>query len=150
VDEIGLGRLGWLAGIIDLRGYLSDRPTSAADRRLPTLAVTLSSQPNGEPSPVVSWLCERTAVTPIRTGKGFNRSGCGQHCPQPHVHVSNTYHRWIVGGAKAVTVLEAVLPFLVVKQDEARKMIALGMDAQIKPAHVEQMRRLGWPVMARA
>jgi hypothetical protein len=134
--------LGWVAGVLDLRGYLSERPSSQADRRLPTVAVTLADV-EGKPHPAVAWLCQHTGVQPIPTGKGYNRTSCGEHCPEPHVHVSATYHRWIVGGAKARAVLASVLPLLVVRRAEARRLLA--MDGRYKPAHVADMARRGWP-----
>ena len=145
VEQITAAEIGWVAGVIDIRGYLSDRPSSQADKRLPTVAVTLGAV-GGEPHPIIAWLCEHTGVQPISTGKGYNRTACGEHCPQPHVHTANTYHRWIVGGAKAVAVLRSVEPFLVFKRDDARRL--LGMTAGYKPAHLRDMAARGWTVAA--
>lgn len=136
--------LGWVAGVIDTRGYFSDRPSSHADRRLPTLSVGLGDV-DGEPHPIVTRLCALTGVAPIRYGKGFNRASCGTHCPEPHIHVTGHYHRWIVGGAKAIVVLAAVRDHLVVKQQETQN--ALRLRAQYKAAHYAEMVRLGWPVV---
>jgi hypothetical protein len=141
-EVLTAAQIGWVAGLIDVRGYLSDRPSSHADRRLPTVAITLADVAEGEPSPIISWLCEHTGVAPIAVGKGYNRAGCGEHCPQPHVHITARYHRWIVGGAKAVAVLRAVEPVLIAKQGEARRLI--GMAAAYKGAHVRDMERRGW------
>lgn len=141
VEKLRPAELGWASGVIDVRGYLSERPSSQADRRLPTVAITLGAL-DGNPHPIVEWFCERTGVQPIATGKGYNRSGCGEHCPAPHVHVANVYHRWIVGGAKAVAVLRAVEPLLVVRQAEARRLI--GLAANYKDAHFRDMAARGW------
>lgn len=143
-SELDAHVLGWVAGILDTRGYLSDRPSSHADRRLPTVSVSMTAQPDGDPHPVIKRLCQLTGVQPVPFGKGHNRAACEEHCPEPHVHVTNTYHRWIVGGAKAITVLHAVLPCMVTKQDVARRLAR--MTAQYKAAHVREMQRRGWPV----
>lgn len=138
------GRIGWVAGLLDARGYFSERPSSHADRRLPTVALTMPAV-DGEPHPVITWLCERTGVAPIpvkRGGAGYTKHACAVHCPQPHVHVNFDYHRWIVGGAKATAVLRAVEPYLLMKGDEARRL--LGLSAAYKPAHMREMERLGW------
>lgn len=141
MEKLTAAQLGWVAGVLDVRGYLSERPSSQTDRRLPTVAVTLGAL-DGAPHPVISRLCEHTGVQPIATGKGYNRSGCGEHCPEPHVHVTNLYHRWIVGGAKAVAVLRAVEPLLVTRQAEARRLIELA--ANYKNAHIRDMELRGW------
>lgn len=135
----------WVAGVLDVRGYLSERPSSVVDRRLPTVAVTMRDL-GDQSNPVIAQLCAWTDVEPIAVSKHFNRSGCGQHCPEPHVHVSGAYRRWMVGGVKAVIILRAALPYLLVQQDEARRLIALSRDRNWKPMHVRTMARLGWPV----
>lgn len=142
-DLLTPAQIGWVAGLIDLKGYLSERPSSHADRRLPTVALTLAAV-DGQPHPIITWLCERTGVMPIQTGKGYNRNGCGEHCPEPHVHVAHTYHRWIVGGAKAIAVLRAIEPVLIVKQAEARRLMGLA-SRSYKDAHIREMQRYGWP-----
>lgn len=98
------------------------------------------------PNPVITKLCTMTAVEPIALAKKFNRSGCSTHCPEPHVHVTGSYSRWIVGGLKAVVVLRATLPYLLMQRDEAKRLIALGRDRTWKRVHVQAMANLGWPV----
>lgn len=144
--KIEPARLGWVAGIIDLRGYLSDRPSSHADRRLPTVAVTMPTT-GEDPATVISWLCRHSGVEPIRTGKGYNSRGCDIHCPEPHRHKTNVYDRWIIGGAKAIVFLKAIQPYLLVKRDEAQRLSA--MSANYKAAHFAEMEKYGWPHVAR-
>lgn len=135
----------WVAAVLDTRGYLSERPSSSVDRRLPTVAVSMRDL-GTEVNPVIKRLSSMTDVEPILLAKKFNRAGCGQHCPEPHVHVTGQYHRWIVGGVKAVVVLRATLPFLMVQHDEAKRLITLGRDGNWKRMHVQAMANLGWPV----
>lgn len=137
--------IAWLAAVLDTRGYLSDRPTSAADRRLPTIAVSMRAI-GPDVNPVVRQLCRMTAVEPLQLAKKFNRSGCGQHCPEPHVHVTGLYHRWIVGGVKAVVILRATMPYLLVQRDEATRLLRQSGAGNWKPLHVQAMANLGWPV----
>lgn len=137
-------QIGWVAGIIELRGYLSSHASAQTDHRLPTVAVTLP-EVEGQPHPIIAWLCERTGVAPIPTGKGYNRNACGEHCPRPHVHVSSRYHRWIVGGAKAVVLLQAIRPLLVFRAEEVDQLLQ-STRGQYKRAHLHEMAARGWPV----
>lgn len=131
--------LGWVAGVIDCRASLFVRE-STASTPLPTVSLTLAA----DRAAVVHRLCELTGVRPIPLTKDYNRASCAEHCPQRHTHVQGAYLRWSLTGARAVAVLDACLPYLTVRRDQAADVLARCDGSAHKPATVVKMRELGW------
>lgn len=130
------GLIAWTAGVVDACGYLSYRLAPPDDRRLPTLAVTLRHVEH-QTNPAVLQLCRLTSVEPILLSKKLNR---------PDAPVAGEYSRWIVGGIKAMVVLNACLPYLQVQRAEVLKVIRNPTTGKWKALHVRAMANLGWPV----
>jgi hypothetical protein len=128
----------YAAGVVDVRGYMSYRQLQN-DVVLPSLSVTDKSLP------LVKHLCTITDMKPVGFERNYNRAGCGEHCPEPHVHVQAQWWRWIITGAKCTVVLAALLPYLRVQRDLAQQLIEAGREAPYKPATVRKLHELGWP-----
>lgn len=137
--ELTQPEIAYLAGVVDCRGYLGRRRSGLLE--LPTVSVTLKAG-----SPVIARLCELTGVTPIILAKSYNRTGCADHCPVPHVHVSGDYERWIVTGAKARIVLAACVPYLFGLRAQVVQVLEDSTGQPFKPASIRKMAAAGWPV----
>lgn len=138
-QQLQPAEIAYIAGIIDTRGYLGRRKSGALE--LPSVAVTLKSG-----SPIIARLCQLTGVTPISLRKNHNKTACADHCPQPHVHVSGDYERWIVTGIKARIVLGACLPYLWALRQDVGEVLESSDGQPFKPASVTKMVEAGWPM----
>ena len=127
----------WLAGVLDAIGRIRVRYADSGT----ALAEVAVSSPHVE-------LLEKVAamtgvkVTPVR--RDYNRLGCSEHCREPHLHVESITGRWSLTGARAVIVLRAIRPHLVVLGPDADRVLAYAGDAPFKKATVDKMRALGW------
>lgn len=109
-------QLGWMAGILDMKGRI--RRTSSAYRKTPLRILYVESTRLD----IVRRLCELTATKPEYSVKKIfestdaNRKACIEHCPEPHVHVTKSMPRigrWHVTGVGAAIVLHSLIPYLV-------------------------------------
>lgn len=95
---------------------------------------------------LITWLSELTGVAPVITRRSFTKHRCTEHCPSSHQSIESLSARWSVTGARATVVLRAVRPWLIFQADAADWVLELTKDSSFKPATVEKMRALGWPV----
>ena len=157
---IPVAQLGWMAGILDLKGrvlYKNNQRRAPGSRQM-VLAVD-STQLS-----IIKALAQMTGTNPelkkIQPGKegGWWRKGCDEHCDNAHIHVSPAGEgdfpasaRWTITGTGMAIVMHNVLPFL--RSDHGFPDImaeALGqakVNGRGSPATMTSIRRLvdlGW------
>lgn len=118
MEKIPIHKLGYIAGVVDLRGRL--RRINNEDRKYGRqwhLTVETSSDI------VARELCALTGVKSQFSGKAkisFDRRVCAEHCPEPHVHVDASdmpsMYRWQVSGVAAAIVLRNLAPYLMAEK----------------------------------
>lgn len=129
---IPVQKLGWMAGIIDMKGRIVHKNNTTRNTKQVTLYV--ESKEIG----IVRALSEMTGTRPEmkaaeETPAIFTmRHNCREHCPEAHVHVGPEdgalmpqRARWTVSGAAMVVVLHNLRPYLVMDRgwDEVADMV---------------------------
>lgn len=114
-------QLGWMAGVVDLKGRILFKRNKTRATRQITLAV--ESKEIG----IVKALGRMTGTNPEMHDASpladWMRRGCLEHCPEQHIHAYRdglmvpAIARWTVSGAAMVTVLENLAPFLLLDRD---------------------------------
>jgi hypothetical protein len=152
--------LGWMAGVMDLRGKTKLVRAPSRNER-PLLAIYVESKE----LEVVDELGRLTGtkVTDPRESLlalSWERRGCGEHCPEPHVHVevkasSAPTSRWHITGAGAVIVLNSLIPRMRTNRGLS-ELLAEGIKL-VPPSGrgrgaidktIMRMMKLGWPIPA--
>lgn len=151
-------KLGWMAGVIDLKGRLIHKNNKLRKTRQIVLAVETKEYL------VVKELGMLTGTNPEHIErqplKEWMRKGCNEHCPEPHVHVGekdyeNLYlppiSRWTITGAGMYVVLSNLMPFLHIDRGYTEAMAEVMTNTQLtgqgSTAVVNSLRRLkllGW------
>ena len=146
--------LGWMAGIIDLKGRIHFK---ANQQRVTTQTIlTVDSKD----AAIVRQLGNLTGTKPewknTKSLADFVRRGCSEHCPEAHVHIHDRewvaeISRWTITGAGLVVVLDNLLPFLVIDKgyreaiDQIQKVTAYsGRGSGSVYATLDRLRNLGW------
>lgn len=147
--------LGWVAGIIDVKGHIVKKNNQT--RNTPQVVLYVETKI----LPIIQRLNELTgtksdlkAERPIRE---FMRKRCSQHCPGNHIHITEqdlsmpSVARWTITGAGLAIILQNVLPFLVDKRNypelvvdviEQTKMSGRGSTAAL--VSIRRLANLGW------
>jgi hypothetical protein len=148
--------LGWMAGIIDLKGKIYQKKN--AQRATPQTVLMVESRHPGiirKLGSLVGTSPEYMAAKPL---KEFMRRGCTEHCLEPHVHVNDdrvmpTVFRWTCTGVVAAIVLDALEPLLVEDKgfkehkDEILASVPMeGQGANAVMTAINRMVTLGWPM----
>jgi hypothetical protein len=152
-------QLGWMAGILDLKGrvlYKNNQRRAPGSRQM-VLAVD-STQIT-----IIRELARMTGTHPelkkVQEGKeGWWRKSCEQHCDTAHVHVTPggpgdfpASARWTITGTGMVIVMHNVLPFM--RSDHGfpeimeEAMDQAKINGRGSPATLNSIRRLmglGW------
>jgi len=156
-------QLGWMAGVIDLKGRIVEKRNKTRNTRQLTLYVQTKELA------VVRKLSSLTGTKPeiseSRATKDWMRRACNEHCPEPHVHVWAMHDeypflakggivntsKWTMTGASMAVILHNVLPFLVIDRGYTDAldyvMNSAVFDGQGAGATVKAIRRLielGW------
>lgn len=110
-------KLGWMAGVIDLKGRLIYKN----NRQRATAQVVLMVETKEYPiikalGALTGTKAEFRKAQPL---KEFMRRGCSDHCPEAHVHVSDDREmpqvaRWTITGAGMVVILTNLMPYLTI------------------------------------
>lgn len=132
--------LAWVAGVVDTLGNYNFRETPSGVV-LPSVYVQTTK------AELVKPLADLTGIKLVTVKKDYMRSGCGDHCDEPHQHVKSTSSRFGLVGARATVFVSAIFPYLRTRHDEATEVIRLGLEAKHKPATLQKMYELGWPVV---
>ena len=106
-------QLGWMAGVIDLKGRIIVKHNK--QRRTRQLVLVVETQE----TQVVQELGRMTGTAlelkMPRNMPDFMRHGCVEHCPTEHVHVKSempSISRWTVTGSAMAVVVYNLLPFM--------------------------------------
>ncbi len=156
------GRLGWMAGIVDLKGRLVYKNNYQRVTMQAVLTV------HSKEASVIRALSDLTGTKPdMRTAKplaDFMRRGCGEHCPEPHVHVLGEHDGidmppigcWTITGAGLVVVLSELMPLLQVDRgweqiiEDTTAATALdGRGSTQVLASLFRLKSLGWDMPAK-
>lgn len=151
--------LGWMAGVIDLKGRIVVKNNRMRKTRQIVLAVESSERA------VIKRLSRMTGTNPEtmpqRPLKEWMRRGCNDHCPEAHVHINDeremaAMSRWTITGAGAATVLSALLPFLATDrdwEDAIEEIVAsvplTGQGASAVLGSLRRLQGLGWDLPER-
>lgn len=147
--------LGWMAGIVDLKGRILRKNNQTRSTPQVTLAIETKELS------IIKALGRMTGTNPEfrsqRPLADWMQRGCAEHCPEQHVHhvrdglTMPAVARWTVSGAAMVVILENLAPFLLVDRgyevatDEARAGTVFqgqGSGAIVKA--LRRLRALGW------
>lgn len=150
-------KLGWVAGVIDLKGRLIFKHNQ--QRATPQVVLMVESKE----MPVIRELNNltgtRSEARDRRPLKNFMRKGCTEHCPEAHIHIHEELEglylpaiaRWTVTGAGMYVVLDNVLPYIQIDRGYTEAMAQVmentALDGQGSGAVVSSLRRLhglGW------
>lgn len=151
---ISVQQLGWMAGVVDLKGRLSYKRNALRATRQITLSVETKEWP------IAQRLCALTGTAPeIRDRTPLNemfRRGCVEHCPEAHVHVDRDgifmprSTRWTITGAGLVVVYDSLKEYLTVDRyadavKEVDENVALtGRGSVTVLVTCNRLQNLGW------
>lgn len=146
--------LGWMAGVIEMRGKI--RRVDNPMRKTAQLILQVRSRHLAQ----IGRLCDMTgtayAQSGARTLEFTDRKGCAEHCPEPHVHITSelpAMAAWAVTGAGAAIVLHNLLPYLCESEgmsqwvDEIVEMLpASGRGYHAVKTSCTRLAALGWAI----
>lgn len=154
---IPVPQLGWMAGVVDLKGRLIYK----RNQQRATTQVVLMVE--SKEFAVIKELSRLTGTRPEykkeQPLKEFMRRGCAEHCPESHVHVNDygadrtmpAISRWTVTGAAMVVVLSNLMPYLQIDRgysgaiEMVRQSTALeGQGSGAVFASLDRLHSLGW------
>lgn len=148
--------MGWMAGIIDLKGRIYTKKNQS--RATPQVVLMVESRYPGIVRRLGELVGTRPEVMQSKPLKDFMRRGCREHCAEPHVHVNDDrimpgVYRWTVTGLSMAIVLKALEPLLIedkAYQEHADEVLAVaaieGQGSAATLAAVNRMHLLGWPL----
>ena len=131
-------QIAWCAGVIDAIGLIRTRETYTGSQLAYVGVSTAQVQ-------IAERLSELTGTRPTRVTRDYNRVGCADHCDEAHLHVQSVTARWSLTGARALTFLAAIQPYLTMRAADAERVIKATADAPSKARTVQKMTALGWP-----
>lgn len=147
-------KLGWMAGVIDLKGRIVVKKNSSRATAQHVLAVSSKEMI------IIRELSSLTGIkSEIRVGRptpDWMRKGCVEHCPDAHIHVLYRPRLpdsavWSVTGTAMATVLHNLRPFLLSDRgyDEAYTSIMesstlSGRGATAAVTSLRRLKELGW------
>lgn len=155
---IPIQKLGWVAGVLDLKGKIVTKKNRS--RATPQFVLMVESKDVA----VVRELCSLTGthveIKPERKLPEWMRRPCAEHCPDKHehVHAERPYDwrmpgmaRWTATGVTAAIILHNVLPYSLANLglevalhsllDQA-VLVGQGSGASMKA--IRRMHELGW------
>ena len=117
-------KLGWMAGVIDLKGvWLRKRNQQRATVQI---VLAVESRHMG----IIRELGGLTGTAPAfkkaQPLADFMRKGCTEHCPEAHIHINEYMRdgatlpataRWTITGAGAAIILHNLMPFFMIDKD---------------------------------
>ena len=150
-------KLGWMAGVIDLKGRLLRKRNKM--RATPQIVLAVQTKELA----VIRELGNLTGTKPEAIQKqpikDFMRRSCAEHCPEAHVHyysdVDGLYmpemRRWTVTGAAMYVVLDNLLPYIQIDRGytEAMEKVMgntslVGQGATAVIVSLRRLYSLGW------
>jgi len=149
-------KLGWMAGIVDLKGHIYAKKNH--QRATPQYVLMVESRFPGiirEMGAMVGTKPEAMTAKPL---KEFMRRACVEHCVEPHIHVNDDrtmpqIYRWTITGVALGIVLDALEPLLTqdkgfreVVDEVLNGAVMEGQGATAVMAAVNRLITLGWPM----
>lgn len=115
VVSIPVAQLGWMAGVLDLKGSIIRKKNQ--QRRTPQFVLYVETKQHAVVQRLGSMVGTAPEKQPPKNLAEIFRRGCIEHCPEQHVHVSSPYEmpavsRWTITGLPMAIVLFNVLPYL--------------------------------------
>lgn len=153
--SLPVSQLGWMAGILDIKGRIQYKNNQQRKTRQIVLAVESSEHV------IVRELARMTGSNPefkkIDNSSGWYRRGCTEHCENAHIHVEGqefpTTMRWTSTGSSMAIVLHNVMSFIRNDRGFTEAMdMAMGqakLDGRGSPAALQGIKRLqdlGWDI----
>ncbi len=149
--------MGWMAGIVDMRGKVLVKNNKKRNTRQIVLMVE-----SGEMS-IINTLGRLTGTKPdLQAPKPmaeFMRHGCLEHCPEAHIHANKmdlflpAKARWTVTGAAMAVVLSNLMPMLTVDRgypefirEIVDNQVLVGQGATAVLRSVCRLRDCGWSI----
>jgi hypothetical protein len=149
--------LGWMAGVLDLKGRVTRK--GAKYRKHPQITLYVETREMF----IIRELGRMTGTKPELQNPQempeWMRKGCTEHCPDAHVHVERVNFppvaRWTISGAGAAVVLYNLLPYMV--SDKGLEEVLVETLATIPPSGqgrsavdqaVNRLEALGWEIPA--
>lgn len=150
-------KLGWMAGIVDLKGRIIYKNNRMRRSRQTILMVETKIFSIIQALSALTWTSPD--VKQARPLSEFIRRGCVEHCPEAHVHVDKEgltmpqVARWTVTGAALVVVLHNLGPYLTVDRGYSMVVAEIlanqqltGSGANAMLVAVRRLQRAGWKV----
>lgn len=150
---IEASRLGWMAGVFDLRGkVLVKANQQRATRQIVLMVETKQLY-------IVRELSLLTGTNPECIAEhampDWSRRSCTEHCPDAHVHVEKKQMpgvtRWTITGSGVATVLYNTLPYMVSDHPWTALMFEtigatplFGRGSGTAVATIRRLEKLGW------
>lgn len=153
--SLPMSKLGWMAGVVDVKGRIIIKANKKRNTKQYVLAVT------SKDGFLIRELSSLTGTKPeVRQHKDipeWMRRGCVEHCPEAHVHVRDSnepypyFQVWTVTGASMAVILHNLSPFLMSDRpyDEAYNYIlatvpVTGRGATQVMAALKRLEDLSW------
>lgn len=155
-------KMGWMAGIIDLKGRVYVKESSQRNPSRPTTTRQIVLMVDSRFPGIIRELGALTGTKPeARSDKAikeFMRRSCTEHCPEAHIHVNDdrimpSTYRWTITGVSLAVVLDALEPiltedkgFLEFKEEILSSMDLGGRGSSQILAALNRLQVLGWPM----
>lgn len=155
--SIPIQKLGWVAGVLDLKGRVVTKKNK--QRATPQFVLMVETKDMTIVRELCSLTGTRVEAKAERKMPDWMRRPCIEHCPEKHEHVHTPPYnwkmpamgRWTATGAAAAIILHNVLPFslanlgLEVALHVLVEQTALtGQGSGATMAAIRRMRDLGW------
>jgi hypothetical protein len=140
VARLGPGELAYLAGVLDTRAIVRTRLAPGSGTVLPYIAMSCGD------AELLGWLGQITGVRSIVTSRDYDKHRCLEHCERAHEHIRSVSGRWSLTGVRATVVLIGTRQWVRFHEEAWDRGIVAGLEAPRKPATLQKMAALGWPV----
>lgn len=153
--SLPVAQLGWMAGIIDLKGKITRKRNKARATQQIVLAV------DSKHWQVIRELGRMTGTAPemqkAPPKHDWYRRNCSEHCEEAHTLVEGSewpsIGRWTITGASMATVLWNLRPFLRVENGLEEAMleafdqaVLTGQGSAQVLASLRRLKELGWDI----
>lgn len=147
-------KLGWMAGVVDLKGRLIYK--NNRQRATPQVVLVVESKEYPIIKALGALTGTRAEMRKAQPLKEFMRRSCADHCPEAHVHVNDEREmpqigRWTITGAGMVVVLTNLMPYLTIDRgyteaiEQVRAATALeGQGSGMVMASLGRLASLDW------
>lgn len=150
--------IGWMVGLVDVKGRLQYKNNKLRATQQATLAIDSSSMAIIEKLATLTGV--RAYVRPAQNAKEWMQRRCVEHCPEKH----DTYHhhldwpqvipetgRWAISGAAMAIVLHSLVPYLSEREkwsgalsNALENSVLSGQGSGQTLQAIRRLRSLGW------